>query len=150
VAFDVQPTLHKILSYLEASGHFGGAQIGDPISPPDVDDLYGAAFMSGVGQAELTLDAASEVHVVILRIYRNMLDETVNVEMDISAAVSNVLGDLLGDYDLGATIRAIDVQGIYGAAVAVEYGYLDFGGKMYRHADITLPLIVNDVHTTAA
>ena len=106
--------------------------------------------MSGVGQAELTLNAASEVHVVILRIYRNMLDETVNVEMDISAAVSNVLDDLLGDYDLGSPIRAIDVQGIHGSAVSVDYGYLDFGGKMYRHADVTLPLIVNDVHTTAA
>jgi hypothetical protein len=63
---------------------------------------------------------------------------------------SDIQSDLIGDYDLGETIRNIDIAGIYGAGMGATWGYVDLGGKMYRIVDISLPLIVDDSATMAA
>ncbi len=72
------------------------------------------------------------------------------IEYQLAEALSEISSDLIGEYDLGATIRNIDVGGIYGQSLTSEWGYLDVGGVMFRVVDITVPLIVDDSATAAA
>lgn len=151
MAFDVKSTLRSVESYLQASGyHAAGVQIGEPKQPPQTG-FSAAVFMSHVGVATLTLTTTIELHVATVRVYRDMLAEPQeNVELDMAVIVSKVMSDLAGEYDLGATIRNVDIGGQYGTPLSARWGYLDVSGVMYRIADITLPLIVDDSATLVA
>jgi len=151
LAFEITATLRAVESYLLASGYFGSqAQIGEPKSPPG-EGLTATVFMDRAGVAELTLGGKTiEQHVVTLRIYLNMLAEPQeDVELTLAKVVQEVISDLLGDYDLGATIRNVDAAGQYGTSVGTAWGYVDVGGVMFRIADVTLPLVVDDSATCA-
>ncbi len=150
--FNITSTLDSVLSYLQASAYFtAGAQLGEPKAPPEGNGLFAAVFMSSAAVAELTLGTTIERHDVTVRIYRNMLsDPTGDVETEVAIVVQKVLSDLAGDFDLGATIRAIDVGGMHGPPLATTWGYVDVGGIMFRSADIALGLIVDDSATLVA
>lgn len=152
MAFKVKSTLEAIQSYAMASGYFGSSvTVGEPKQPVAETSLSAAIFMSSVAVASLTLTKTIELHVTTIRIYRDMLAEpTANIEFELAEAVGDISSDLLGDYDLGETIRNIDVGGQYGSAMNTTWGYVDLSGKMYRIADISLPLIVDDSATLAA
>jgi len=107
--------------------------------------------MASASVAGTVLNAPIEVHTVTIRIYADMLREPLEAnEYEISEVVGDILGDLMGEYDLGATVRNIDVAGQYGAAIGTTWGYLDLGGKLYRYADISIPLVVDPAVTFAA
>lgn len=152
MAFNIKATLDAVASFIAKSGYCrGGVLVGEPKAPPAQNgDFAAALFMSRVGVAELTLQTTIEIHVVTLRIYRNMVAEPKDqIETGLADVVSRLTADLLGDADLGATVRNIDAGGQYGTALGCEWGYVDVSGTIYRVADITLPLIVDDSATTA-
>ena len=146
--FLIKATLQQIATYLDRSGHFGTVMVGEPKAPPDGDKMAVAVFMRSVAVARLTLNGTIESHVVNIRIYRNMLKEPVEqIEYEVAEAVSEVSNDLMGDLDLGARIRNIDVGGINSAPYRTDWGYADVGGTMCRVADIIFGLIVDDSAT---
>ena len=147
MAFSVKATLEKIQSYLASDGGFKVAMIGEPKSLAPGTQLAAAVYMQGVSFEGFVVDGGSiESHVVNIRLYMEMFREPVKeVEIDMAVAVQRIVSDLLGDFDLGATIRNVD-----GANVRTDWGYVDLGGKMFRVADITLPLIVDNSATAAA
>ena len=150
MAFDITSTLRTVESYLSASGYVPSVQIGEPKSPPK-SELSAAIFMTSVGIAQLTLNTTIEKHVVTIRLYRNMLSEPQeNIELELAKVVQDIASDLLGDFDLGATIRNVDAGGEHGTSLSTTWGYLDVGGTMYRVADINLPLTVDDSATLVA
>lgn len=151
--FNVKSTLDSILSYLKASGHFlAGAQVGEPKAPPTTGQgLFAAVYMTSAKVGELTLATTIELHLVAVRIYRNMLTEpTANIETDLAIVVADISNDLLGDYDLGATVRGIDAGGQYGTVMGATWGHLDVSGTAFRVVDLELPLIVDDSATFSA
>ena len=151
MAFDASNTLDAVAGHLLASGYLRDVMIGEPKSPPSGDQLTASVFLNSISVAEVTLGTTIESHVLTLRIFRNMLAEpTETMEKEFAKAISSILSDIIGEFDLGGSIRSIDVAGIYGSSIAVSYGYLDLGGTMFRIADITLPLIVDDSATTTA
>ena len=151
MAFDASNTLDAVAGHLLASGYLRDVMIGEPKSPPSGDQLTASVFLNSISVAEVTLGTTIESHVLTLRIFRNMLAEPTNtMEKEFAKAVSSILSDIIGEFDLGGSVRSIDVAGIYGSSIAVNYGYLDLGGTMFRIADITLPLIVDDSATTTA
>tara|TARA_R110002020_G_scaffold393611_1_gene603772 strand:+ start:69 stop:524 length:456 start_codon:yes stop_codon:yes gene_type:complete len=151
MAFDASNTLDAVAGHLLASGYLRDVMIGEPKSPPSGDQLTASVFLNSISVAEVTLGTTIESHVLTLRIFRNMLAEpTETMEKEFAKAVSSILSDIIGEFDLGGSVRSIDVAGIYGSSIAVSYGYLDLGGTMFRIADITLPLIVDDSATTTA
>ena len=151
MAFDASNTLDAVAGHLLASGYLRDFMIGEPKSPPSGDQLTASVFLNSISVAEVTLGTTIESHVLMLRIFRNMLAEpTETMEKEFAKAVSSILSDIIGEFDLGGSVRSIDVAGIYGPSIAVSYGYLDLGGTMFRIADITLPLIVDDSATTTA
>ena len=148
--FDVRDTLIRVETYLAGSGHFQQAQIGERKQPSPAQ-LSADVWMTRASVVGTTLTTTIELHVLNIRIYRDaMAEPPADIETDLGAAASNVISDLLGEFDLGATIRNIDAAGQYGTPVSVEWGHVDIGGRMHRVADITLPLIVDAAHTFAA
>lgn len=141
-------------SYVAKSGYFkAGHMVGHPKKPVPAQgpQLFGAVFMLSASVATLTLNKTIELHVVGIRVFRNFLTEPVeNIQFELAEAVSRIENDLVGDYDLGATIRNIDVGGQYGQPLRSDWGTLDLAGVMYDIVDITVPLIVDDSATLTA
>ena len=54
------------------------------------------------------------------------------------------MSDLSGEFDLGETIRNVDIGGMGGTPLSVDFGHLDVGGTIFRIADITVPMLVDD------
>jgi hypothetical protein len=142
MAFDITTTINLVVSFLQKRGEYSLVQIGEPKSPPR-GDLAAAVFVSDASVVGVTLQTTIELHELTIRLYRNMMEEPEeDNELRISQAVTGIVSDLLGDYDLGASVRNIAV-GEYGRTVSASYGYLDVGGTMYRSVDISIPLIVD-------
>ena len=155
MAFNIKSTLEAIESHISRSGYVGDVRIGEPVAPPDATDrIHAAIYMATAGVAELTLSSTTEVHVCIARLYRRAAfgegDDAGQVEMDMALAVSEISSNLIGEYDLGSSIRNIDVAGQFGQAVTAQWGYVALNQTMYRTVDITIPLVVDGSAEQAA
>lgn len=148
--FDIKATLETVEDWFGKSGYFGKVQIGEPKQPPQ-EALSAAVFMNRVTTVLVFANGGTrEVHVVTMRMYRDMLAEPqADIELGLAKAVSSVSSDLLGDFELGAKIMAVDVAGMHGTPYGATWGYLDLSGKMYRIVDILMPFIVDDSATVA-
>lgn len=150
MAFNIKTTIQAIASYLQASGYFQTVNTGEPKSPP-TGKLNAAVFMDSVNVVQLTLATTIEIHAVIIRIYINMMsDPEEQIEYQMAEAVSKVSSDLIGEYDLGATIRNVDAGGAHSSGLRASWGYLELGGIIYRIVDMYVPLLVDDSATFAA
>ena len=150
VAFNIKSSLQAISSYIQASGYVQKSTIGEPESPP-TERLAASVYMGNTAIVSLTLNTTIEVHTVIVRFYMDMLREpTEQIEFKLAEVVSGIFNDLLGEYDLGATIRNIDAAGSHGTSLGAVWGYTDVGGKMFRVVDLSIPLLVDDSATLAA
>jgi hypothetical protein len=65
------------------------------------------------------------------------------------SAVCSFLAALSGAFSLGGTVRNADLLGESGSALSAQAAYLEMDGKPYRVADITIPVIINDLWTEA-
>lgn len=147
VAFQIKSTLQVLQSILKASGYTRLAQIGEPKGAIS-ERVAAALFNTSAHVTRLTLGGSpgtEESHLVTIRFYMNMLDDPQeDIEFLLMEAVSNVSEAILNDFDLGATVRHVDVAGINGQPLAVTYGYLEQHGVMYRVADLLVPLMVDN------
>lgn len=149
MAFDIKSTLQAIENQLLTSAYFAHVQVGEPKAPPP-GPFAVSVFMQDVGVVSLTLSGTIERHSVLIRIYRRIFEDTEsNIELEMAALVSRVMSDLAGEFDLGATIRNVDLGGQHGAPLSARFGYVDVGGTMYRVGDISVGLIVDDSGTQA-
>ena len=153
MAFDIGNTLHAVETYIQKLGLFQYVQIGEPKQPLG-QGYHAAIFMNSVGVGAVYAGGETrESHSVTLRVYRDMLAEELgpqrNLEGSMAAITSKVMADLVGDSDLESTVMAIDVAGMDGQGLRVDFGYIEVGGVIYRTADILIPLIVNGSATVA-
>ena len=141
----MRTTLDVIAGYLAASGWCtGGAVIGEPRAAPS--GLSGAVFMSRAEHPSTTLTGTIERRYVTIRLYIDAMQEPLeNTEYDLDEATSQVVSDLLGDFDLGSSVRTIDVT-----LMTVEYGFQTVGTTLFRIADVIVPMIVDDSATFVA
>jgi len=146
MASQIATTLTKVTSSLKALGLFTDVLTVEPKSPFGKGYAAAVFFASAAPATEVSsLTYASGLYVFTLRIYTDMLAEPAGqIDPKLIGVVDNVFDALLGDFDLGATVKNIDVFGQMGTPLRAEAGYVDVGGTMYRVVDITLPLVVND------
>jgi len=148
MAFDIQTTLEVVRDCIRDNQRADRVEIGHPKEPPG-ENTYAAIYMNRVQVAELTLSRTIELHVVTIRYYQRALNENAaEVELNLARQVALLLSDLLGDYDLGGTIRNVDAGASYGTRLQATFQWADEG--RYRFAEITLPLVVDDSLTPAA
>ena len=144
MANSLSTTLDAVLSYMMASGRFrGGAKIGEPKEAPP--DWYGALIMDQAEVIGTTLSGTIERRVVIIRVYHNMLDDPEQTERDMATVHAEIVEDLLGEYDLGASVRNVDPTGL-----TAQFAYVTVGSTMYRVMDLRVPVIVDDSASFAA
>jgi hypothetical protein len=151
MASQMKTTVDNIVSKLQAMNQFSSVLDYEPKAPPAGDFVASVWLLSAMPIAEASgLDKASLIYVLRVRIYHSIvLNEPVD-DKGLLERADNIYDDFLGEFDLGGTIRAIDVYGMYGQSMTMQTGYIDVGGTMFRIADIDLPVIVNDVSTEAA
>ncbi|HLA18302.1 MAG TPA: hypothetical protein VJ253_03185 [Dehalococcoidia bacterium] len=134
----LKPVLQLLQGYLAASGHFASTSIGEPKDAPG--NTHGAVMLAAYSIPATTLNRTIERREVSIRVYINAMREPVEeIEFDLDTIVGDIMEDLCGDFSLGGTVRNIDAT-----AVVTRFGYQTISGMMYRLADITLPLIVDD------
>jgi len=154
MAFDVGDTLDRIHSYIEESGHVrGGTQIGDYSTPPDTSaGPAGFVTMSGTSVVGITVGGQPiEVQVVLITLMIDAKrDPSSDVERLLGAATTNIQAELLGEYDLGATIRNVDVAGQHGSPMATRWGYIFIEKFGFRSVEISVPLIIDWSDAAAA
>ena len=150
-AFTIRPTLQEIQSYLAASGEFVTVELGEPEAVARGDGLTAAIWVSGTRIALTTLTKVTKVYDANIRVYRDMLGEpTEGIEIGLAKVVQDIASDLLGDYDLGATVRDIDACGQYGTPLRAEWGHDVVAGVVFRVVDMTIPIVVNDTAALTA
>lgn len=49
-----------------------------------------------------------------------------------------------GDFDLGATVRAVDLLGAEGVPLSANAHFMNLSGVVFRVMDIAIPVLVND------
>lgn len=155
MAFNIKATLDAIASHIATTGYVSEVRVGEPSSPPDaIDRMHAAIYMASANVVELTLSTTIEQHVVTVRLYRRAAfgqgDDAGVVEAEIALAVAQITSNLVGEFDLGATMRNIDIGGQYGQSLSATFGYVSLGTTMFRTVDITVPLIVDGSATQAA
>ena len=149
MAFNPQAVMERVKSFLAASGRCSaGAGVGEPKSPPATGaGLYGAVMLGSGGLTETSLATASGRISLIVRLYRDAINEPLDqTEFLIGQTVFELIEDFMGDFDFGDA----SVRNVLPLEVQWAPGYQDIGNIKYRLVDITVPLLINDVATTTA
>ena len=155
MAFNIKATHDAISSHIARTGYVNDVRIGEPVSPPDaIEKMHAAIYMASAGVVSLTLSTTIEVHSVVVRLYRRAAfgqgDDAGQVEAEMALAVSQVTSNLVGEFDLGSTMRNIDIAGQYGQSLSATWGYITIGNTVFRTVDLTVPLVVDESATQAA
>lgn len=137
----------RVFSLITATGYFdGGTQMHEPKSGPGpglVCALWGGPLTpvpaaSGLVSTTFRLE-------LVARIYRPFLQEPADqIDVGQTMATAAVIGALSGDFDLGGTVRDVDLLGAHGQPLGGRPGYITLDKISYRTMDITIPIIISD------
>lgn len=150
MAFDeaaVNTLVDKIVSHARALGVFRSVNFHEPKGQPGSGLRYGvwADIIQPVGAAS-GLSSTSGVVTVLGRIYGNALQKPEDdVDPRIMTAAVTLIGAYSGDFNFGATVRNVDLLGMYGRSLMAQAGYATIAQTTYRIMDITLPVVINDL-----
>jgi hypothetical protein len=152
MALDTVAILDRVVSHALAAGYFERVNGHEPKTAPG-HGLHAAVWVDSVKPAsgQSGLIATTALFVVNVRIYQNMIAEPQDmIDPRVMAAVDALMTAYSGDFELGGTVRNIDLMGMAGTPMAAQAGYIQQDGKVYRAVTITLPLVINDVWSQAA
>ena len=143
----VSTLFDKAQSHAMALGLFETVHSHEPKSAPG-NGLRAALWVQDIrpvgaasGQA-----ATSGVVTLYVRVYSSFLQHPFDeIDPNLLSATTTLLGAYTGDLDLGATVRNIDLLGMYGAAMSAQAGYINQDNKVYRIMTVTLPVVINDL-----
>lgn len=114
-----------------------------PVSVPALALWLGDVMPLGAASG---LGATSGRITVHGRIYLNWLGRpTAAIDPKLLNLTCTLMGAYSGGFTLGGLVREIDLLGMYGEPMSARPGYLEHDGKHFRAAEITFPLIVNDL-----
>jgi len=152
VSLDTTAIVAAVASHALASGYFDRVGRHEPKNAPG-NGLSAAIWVDRIaplpGSSGLAVTAG--LLVVQLRIYQNMLYEPQDsIDPNLAAAVDGLMTAYSGDFDLGATVRNIDLLGQYGEGLTAQAGYIEQDGKLYRVMTLSIPIIVNDIWSQSA
>jgi hypothetical protein len=155
MAFNITNTLNAITSHISSSGYVNDVQVGEPVSVPDANDrIFAAIWMTSAVVVEVTLSNTVELHTTNVRLYKRAAfgqgDDSGDVEQSLALATSQISSDLIGEFDLGGSIRNIDIAGQYGGGLSATWGYITIAQTVFRSVDIVVPLVVDDSAAQAA
>lgn len=149
MSLDVAGILTGLCDHARTLGQFAQVLDYEPKSAVDAHRVTLAVWGGPVDPVASGLAATSVRAEFTARLYRSMLAKPYS-DTVLLGAVDAFIAGLSGDFDLGGRLRCVDLLGAYGAPLAYQTGYVDLDSKLYRIADVTVPLIVNDLWTQTA
>jgi len=147
VSIGLQAILDAVASHAAKSGHFERVALHEPKSAPG-PGLTAVVWWDRVTPlpAGSGLASTSALLVLWVRIYTNMLaDPQDAIDSDLVAAVDSLMTAYSGDFELGGNVRNVDLLGAYSAGLSAQAAYIEQDKKMFRVAQVTLPLVLTDV-----
>lgn len=134
-----------LAGHAQASGHFEQVLLHEPKNAPG-GGLTCAIWRRRTDPIRASgLSATSARSEFTARLYMSMLTEP---QDDIDVSIDDAADDLFAAYsahfELDGTSREIDLLGSYGTPLSLQYGYLTVDRTMFRVADLTIPVIIDD------
>lgn len=142
--------LDAIASNAAACGWCQSAQTFEPKSAPQTDFHFAVTMMnaapyrSGLTSTTFRIELACRIYVSMLREPQDSIDP------DITAAAWDLIQSYSSGFTLGGLVRNVDLLGESGEPLDLKFGYIGIDKRLYRIAEITLPVIVSDVFTQGA
>jgi hypothetical protein len=94
------------------------------------------------------LAAVSGVVTFSGRIYKSLDSKPENdIDPDLLSATCTLMAAYAGGFTLGETVRNIDLLGQSGQMLDAQPAYLEQDGKHFRIAELTMPVIIDDMWT---
>lgn len=145
---DVTTILDKVVSHAAALGVF------DQINIHEVTNAPGQGYTAAIWVDQVQpvnssgLDSTSIRLTLMVRIYTTVQVSPLDVvEPGLLQITDTLMAAYTGDFELGGTVRSVDLLGTSGPGLEARAGYvkMEADGILSRVMTITLPLIVNDV-----
>lgn len=147
-----QSVIDELTSMALAQGLFRHVNGHEPKSAPEAG-LTCAVWVDTIDphRGASGLAATSARVVFKMRLYAPMITEPQDdIDPSLVNAADVLMASLHADYDLGGTVRSIDVLGETGSALSARAGYVTIGQTMFRVIDLNVPVIINDAWTQEA
>lgn len=156
MALNVGPYSNALANIAAASGLFDSVVQHEPTSAPDgpgeTCHVIGASLRGVQSSGLASLSALVEFR---MRIMTNAFSEPRDaIDTILLNSAGEMIGELVGAFTLGGLVRAIDMFGAdSGEPLRAELGYITIGGgggqagggRMFRIADVIVPIVINDV-----
>lgn len=146
MALAYKTIIDQLTSKCMATGLFASVNGHEPKNAPE-KGLTAAVWVDRIvpysGGSGMT--STSAVVTVMVRVYTPMITEPQDmIDPTLIAAVDTLMGDISGDFDLGGSVRNVDLLGETGATLSAQAGYTDLDGTIFRIIDINVPCVVSD------
>ena len=141
----------QLTSKAKATGLFRSVNGHEPKNAPE-KGLTAAVWVDSIGPSPTSgLKSTSALVVFMMRLYTPMVSEPqAMIDPTLTAACDQIMTDIHADFDLGSTVRQVDLLGSHGAGLVAQAGYVEIGGTLFRIIDITIPCVVNDAWLQAS
>lgn len=155
MAFDqasVLSLMDKVISHALTLGLFETVNGHEPKSGLPGNGLRAAVWADSITPLKSSgLSAVSGRVTLNFRIYSSMMQSPEDdIDPNVLTAVSTLLNAYTGDFDLGGTVRSIDLLGMEGVPMGAQAGYITIEAKLYRVMTITVPVLINDMFEMSA
>jgi hypothetical protein len=153
VSFDdaaLRALINKVASHAMSLGLFDSVNTHEPKNAPG-SGLSCAIWLQSLRPTRSSGLSATSVNLTLnIRIYTPMMQEPEDdIDLVMGSAAITLMNAYSGDFDLGASVRDIDLLGMDGTPMSAQAGYLTIGSTMERVIVITLPIIINDMFLQA-
>lgn len=139
--------LSRVVSHAMTLGRFERVNQHEPKNAPG-KGLSASVWMDSIAPARggSGLSKTTGRLVLNVRLYSSFIMEPQDaIDPELLTACDELLAAYSGDFELGGTVKQIDLMGQYGTPLSAQAGYLNQDGMMFRVMTITLPVIVNDL-----
>lgn len=148
---DVRALQAAAEGHLFRSGRYSSVSRHEPKRAPE-KGLTAAIWLMSARPIPARSGLASTTARVELRVrlYTPMLREPMDaIDPQMLEVIDLLMADYSGSFTLGGLVAFVDLLGAHGPPLDATTGYLQVGQTMFRVADITLPLVVNDLWVQA-
>lgn len=142
--------LDAVASSAAECGWCKSSETFEPKSAPQSDFHFAVCMMnatptrSGLASTTFRIELACRIYVSMLREPQDSIDP------EITAAAWDLIQSYSSGFTLGGLVSQVDLLGASGEALDLKFGYINIDKHLYRVAEITLPVICNDVFTQGA
>lgn len=149
---DVTAILNQLVSHSQKLGVFERVNQHEPKNSPGTG-ITCAIWAQAIGPypAGSSIMATTGRLVFNVRLYTSMLAEPQDaIDPNLLTACDLLMTAYSGDFELGGTVKNVDLMGESGTPLSATAGYITIDNKTLRVMTILLPLIVNDIWAQAA